>query len=358
MTREKLDILKSYRNTKNPEEKVTKLEREWLDDITNELPKRKYVGNCTKEFCGKLVELYAAEEWARIQFIDFPDAREHPITEKQAEHDIRTLCQTTLNREIESLAILKFHKSMIYANIDGYKSPYDGWLEIKKDRDKFLDFYRNILIYSDWYKENDNWHYLLIGYVPDFIYGCALSASHKFPLVTYFKPHLAKYLIEKYLKPDGLGTIIDPFSGYSGRMLGALTTGMNYFGIDLCKSSVNESRELLRFAIPIIKKELGYVPNCQLNYDDCTYYYGKYKYLLTCPPYGNIEQWPGVPAIGKTCDEWIDMCLKNFKCDKYVFVVDNKINKYKKYIAEELVNTFYFGHNSEYIIVIKSNKNV
>lgn len=353
MTREKLDILKSYRNTKNPEEKVTALEQEWLDDITNELPKRKYVGNCTKEFCEKLVELYGAQEWARIQFIDFPDAREHPITDQQAERDIRRLCQTTLNWKTQSLAIRKFHKSMIYANVDGCKSPYEGWQEIKKDRDKFLDFYRNRLRCSDWYKEHDNWHYLLIGYVPYFIYGCGLSTSRKFPSVTYFKPHLAKYLIEKYFLPSGTGHIIDPFSGYSGRMLGAITTGMSYTGIDLCKSSIEESKELLNFATPIIKEETGKDVRCILINADMTEYVGEYDYLLACPPYGNIEQWPGVESIGRSCDEWIDICVNRFKCKKYVFVVDNKIEKYKPNIAEELVNTSHFGHNSEYVVVIK-----
>ena len=353
MTREKLDILKSYRNTKNPEEKVTALEQEWLDDITNELPKRKYVGNCTKEFCEKLVELYGAQEWARIQFIDFPDAREHPITAQLAERDIRRLCQTTLNWKTQSLAIRKFHKSMIYANVDGCKSPYEGWQEIKKDRDKFLDFYRNRLRCSDWYKEHDNWHYLLIGYVPYFIYGCGLSTSRKFPSVTYFKPHLAKYLIEKYFLPSGTGHIIDPFSGYSGRMLGAITTGMPYTGIDLCKSSIEESKELLNFATPIIKEETGKDVRCTLINADMTEYVGEYDYLLACPPYGNIEQWPGVESIGRSCDEWIDICINHFKCKKYVFVVDNKIEKYKPNIAEELVNTSHFGHNSEYVVVIK-----
>ena len=74
--------------------------------------------------------------------------------------------------------------------------------------------------------------------------------------------------------------------------------------------------------------------------------------MFTCPPYENIENWPGVPQLNYSCDKWIDICLNNFDCERYVFVVDDKIEKYKKFIKEEIVNTSHFSKNKEYIVVI------
>ena len=45
-------------------------------------------------------------------------------------------------------------------------------------------------------------------------------------------------------------------------------------------------------------------------------------------------------------------CLAFFDCERYVFVVDDKIEKYKNFIKEEIVNTSHFSKNKEYIVVI------
>ena len=47
----------------------------------------------------------------------------------------------------------------------------------------------------------------------------------------------------------------------------------------------------------------------------------------------------------------IDICLNNFDCKKYLFVVDDTL-KYKQFIVEILENKSHFGSNTEYVILI------
>ncbi len=76
-------------------------------------------------------------------------------------------------------------------------------------------------------------------------------------------------------------TVFELFSGYSGRMIGTLAAGKNYVGHDLCKSSIEESREIYNFIKPYITyydKE----PKCTLEIADAAKTTGKYDALLTC----------------------------------------------------------------------------
>jgi len=326
------------------------LKREWEYDRAVELPKRKYKGNCTKEFCNKLIDLYIDREYEKIQNIEFPWPLEHEITDKRCQNEFRNIIDKDRSIKTLSWLIKRFHKSIIYANCNNSLSAYDGWQEIKKDKELFRRFYANRLRCSDWFKEKDNWKSLLVGYVPEFIYGIGLSTAKFFPLPTYFKPDLAKYLIKNFL--NEYTTIFDPFSGYSGRMIGALACGKNYIGQDLCKSSVEESKEIYEFIKPIIKEKFNHDVNCELRYCDSIKEGGYYECLLTCPPYENIESWPGVEPLGYNCDKWIDICLTRYKCERYIFVVDNKITKYKKYIINNIENFSHWGTNKEYIVKI------
>jgi len=324
-----------------------------VDDLCNELPNRNYVGNCTKEFCDKIVDEFIDREFEKIQSINFPKTRENPITDDMCKKEFMTLMTKERNYKTLSNIIKRFHVSMNMAHVHNQLSPLDGWNEIKNNKEKFRVFYRNRLRCSDWFKEKDNVLHLIKGEVPEFIYGIGLSTSRISQNVTFFKPDLTKYLITKYC--DDVVNVFDPFSGYSGRMLGTLALGKNYYGRDLCEYSVNESKEIYEFIKPLLNeyyKDKNII--CDLKIEDATT--NKeigYDCLLTCPPYEDIESWPGVDSEIKNCDEWIDICLDNYDCKKYIFVVDNKIEKYKDYIKEELNNTSHFGNNKEYIIVIE-----
>lgn len=327
-------------------------ERELLKyDIENVLPTKNYVGNCSKEFCEKIVEKYWEREYERIQYIDFPPLSFKIPTLKNSITEFKNLLKTsgTKNAKNYSNIIKFFHKSIIFGSVGKSLSPYEGWKLIQSDPEIFKDFYRNRLRCSDWFKGKDRIDYLLRGVVMENTYGIGLSTSRKYQLVTYFKPRLAKYIIENYL--NDFNTIFDPFSGYSGRMIGALACNKAYIGQDLCEYSIQESKEIYKF----IKDNFDIDKDVQLNVCNSIESYEEYECLFTCPPYGNIENWPGVKSVNNSCDKWIDICLSNYHCNKYVFVVDDKIEKYKKYIVEEICNTSHFAANKEYIVVINKS---
>ena len=79
--------------------------------------------------------------------------------------------------------------------------------------------------------------------------------------------------------------------------------------------------------------------------------YGKNYAFFTCSPYEDKEIWNENEII-KSCDEWIDLCLKKHKCKKYLFVVD-KTEKYKNNIVEIIENKSHIGSNNEYVILIE-----
>lgn len=310
------------------------------------------MANCTKEYAAELVAKFSQREYERIQNIPFPPIQEKPIDMEKCAKEIVGLVAQTKSIKTLSPTIKKFHVSMIKANREGKLSPLDGWNLMKMSKSVFDKFYENRLRCSDWFKEKKgaNMHYLHEGYVPDFIYGIGLTTSGKYPIVTYFKPHLAKYLCETYL--SSYNTVFDPFSGYSGRMIGALCAGKNYIGRDLCEESVNESKDIWKFMEPLIQNKMKTPVFCDLDVADACTSTGAYECLLTCSPYRNIEQWQGVTPLGYSCDKWIDICLMNYDCQKYVFVTDDLISKYKDYVVEKLENTSHWGSNYECVIVI------
>lgn len=314
------------------------------------------MANCTKEYAAELIEKFGQREFERIQNIEFPVQQERPIELEKCVNEVMSLLTSTKSGKTISPTIKKFHVSMVKANREGKLSPYDGWNLMKMSKPAFIKFYENRLRCSDWFKEKkgDNMKYLHEGYVPEFIYGIGLTTSGKYPVVTYFKPHLAKYLTEKYL--SSYDTVFDPFSGYSGRMMGVVCTGKNYIGRDLCVDTVKESNEIWNFMKPFVNKRANREIVCDVDIADACTSEGKYECLLTCSPYGNIEQWEGVPSNGYSCDKWIDICLKNYDCEKYVFVTDEKISKYKEYVAEYLENTSHWGSNTECVVVISKEQ--
>ena len=325
---------------------LTELQKEYEYDHKYVLPEKTYVGNCSKEFCEKIVDKFWEREYERIQYIDFPPTAFTFPTLDKCKTEFKNLVKNegSANNKNTSNIIKYFHKSIIFANVHDNLSPYDGWQSIKSDPEKFKSFYRNRLRCSDWFKVEGRLNYLLRGVVMENTYGVGLSTSRMFQSVTYFKPKFAKYIIQKYL--NDYNTVFDPFSGYSGRLIGCLAANKNYIGQDLCESTVKESNEVISFLS-------GFTQNTAvIQKKDTLKEYGEYDCLFTCSPYNDIEKWPGVKSENYSCDKWIDVCLCHYKCNRYVFVTDDKIDKYKKYVKEEIVNTSHFKANKEYVVVI------
>lgn len=277
-------------------------------------------------------------EFERIQQYDYNDIIRIPSLDECIK-EWNTVKETNKS-PIHSPLIKRFHLSKMFANRHGQLSPYFMWEEIKKDKNKFAKLLKNRCTYNQSFIK-----YGIPKEIPLYIYAQGMQVMRWGQEVSYFKPALARDLIKKWL--PNIKIIIDPFSGYSGRMLGAMAAGCEYVGSDICEYSINESQEIYDF----IKKIDNNVPDVYLEVANAKHTISSgYDALFTCPPYADIESWPGVNSDIHTCDEWIDICISNNKCKHYLFVVDDTIKKYRKYIIDEIHNKSHFGSNVEYII--------
>lgn len=216
--------------------------------------------------------------------------------------------------------VREFHRSIWSARVGKAKSPVEAW----SDRKLLEKCVRNRFIYSSSLSSQA---------IADGFNVCKIA-----PKVSVFRAALAKYVVEKYL--SAYGEVFDPFSGFSGRMLGACAAGKRYVGQDSDEDHVRESDGIVRY--------LGL--DATVTVKDVLRSRGKHECLFTCPPYSKKESW-GSDGDAKSCDDWIDECLTRFDCGRYVFVVD-KTEKYADFVVEALVNKSHFGRNDEFIVAM------
>lgn len=240
--------------------------------------------------------------------------------------DYEKLCRYTEVAPKGRLAdstIKNFHKSIYSAHIKDRPSPLNAW----NDKELLRKCVENRFIYSS----NLSSHSVLNGFNV-----CKLA-----PKVSVFSASTAKYLVTKYL--NEYEEIFDPFSGFSGRMLGACAAGKRYIGQDIDKEHVEESNQIIQF----------HDLNAAVAEKDVLESAGSYECLFTCPPYGDKEAWgDAANQCVNLCDDWIEECLRRFDCRKYVFVVDETL-KYSNYVVEELLNQSLFGRSREKVVLIE-----
>ena len=216
-----------------------------------------------------------------------------------------------------------FHKSIFTANKHNKLSPFDAWQNKELVKKSAL----NRLKYVGRCKPSD----VVQGFT------IAKIASK----VSVFRPKLAEKLIKTYCTTD---KIFDPFSGFSGRLIGSANCNKTYFGQDINKEHIKESKQIIEY-----KK----YKNCEVVVQDVLADNKKILSdytLFTCPPYGNKEHW-GEEKTELLCDDWITVCLDKYKCKEYIFVVDNT-TKYKEFVVEYLTNKSHFGTNKECVVYI------
>jgi hypothetical protein len=275
----------------------------------------KSIDSKTFDYCGHVFN------WCRSVGFPYPS-----YTEYRMDKDFKSLCKYDADvykpsARLGNSIIQNFHKSIYDAHVGNNPSIKDAW----NDDTLLKKVIQNRLIYVN----NVNPSKVLRGF----------NVSKICPRVSIFNPVLTKHIISKYL--NEFATIFDPFSGFSGRLLGTVACNKEYIGQDLNEIAVNESNEIINF--------LG-LTNCTVTVKDILSDYGKYECLLTCPPYSRKEIYHN-ESVFKTCDEWIDEIIKRYDCNKYVFVVD-KTDKYKDCIVETIKSTSHFCKTLEYIVVI------
>lgn len=218
-----------------------------------------------------------------------------------------------------------FHKSIYEAHRKNKISPVKAW----EDKNLVKEIALNRIEYVGRCLPSD----IIQGF----------NVTLKAPKVSVFSPYVAKELVEKYLSE--CNSIVDPFSGFSGRMLGASGCGKEYHGFDLNEKHVEESNEIIKYRN---------LTNCTVEMRDILENVSveSYDSLFTCPPYNDKENWNGDFDILKSCDEWIDICLNKFHCKKYLFVVDETV-KYANNVVDNLTKKSHFGDRTELVILIE-----
>lgn len=292
------------------------------------------------EMVNYYIDTHLDSEFERIQKYSYIDLK-LCSSEHSCKNEWLSLSNTDKKWTYSNI-IKRFHQSIAYANRKNSLCPYDGWEAIKKDKTLFEKLLRNRLTYNKSLTRHG-----MPSELPLHIYAQGMMVMRMYPEVSYFKPSLAKYLVNKYLNDSKF--IIDPFSGYSGRMLGVLASGKKYCGSDLCQMSVIESQEIYDWLI----NNFDDIPEAYIEESDAeNTHTSDFDALFTCPPYEDIESWPDVHSDIHNCDEWIDICISNNRCKKYLFVVDDKIDKWKSNIVETIENCSHFGKNVEYVVLV------
>lgn len=286
----------------------------------------------TQQLLAQITEVFDInyEDWIQQIIQNLP--QEFPyysFSEERMKKDWEHLCSYTYNvNQHLAISIVKhFHKSLMEAHVGKLPSPLEAW----NNKDILEQCVRNRMIYGNVLSSQA----ILDGF----------SIARFAPRVSIFNPSRARYLIDKYL--EEYSEIFDPFSGFSGRLLGAASLNKTYIGQDIHEKHVNESNQIVDFLN---------LKNANISIKDILDSSGQYESLFTCPPYGGKEHWNTQnDLVEKSCDEWIDECLKRFSCKAYLFVVD-QTEKYKENIVEKLHQHSHFGNREELVILIKKEK--
>lgn len=274
---------------------------------------------------GEIVKVYDMDydEWIKSIISDLPKEFPYPkYTKERLAKDWKHLQEWEWNKNsyVGSSIVRHFHESIWEAHVGKNISPVECW----NNKELLEKTVKNRMIYSSRLSSQS----IVDGF----------NVSKIAPKVSVFNPMSAKYLIKTYL--NEFSEVFDPFSGFSGRMLGCCALGKKYVGQDINTKHVIESNRIIDYLRL----------NASVKEQDIFIDQGKYECLFTCPPYGLKEIW-NEHETNYTCDMWIAQCITRYDCKKYLFVVDSS-ERYKDYIIGEITNSSHFGNRKEYIVLI------
>lgn len=122
---------------------------------------------------------------------------------------------------------------------------------------------------------------------------------------TMFRPHLAKTIVSSF--PGN--TVLDPCSGWAGRMLGTLAAGKKYIGFEPNEETYNALQNIAEF---LGEKPVLYKLGAEHILE---YVSEKVDIVLTSPPYFNLEVYSDSPSqsenMYQTYEDWRDMWLSD-----------------------------------------------
>ena len=130
--------------------------------------------------------------------------------------------------------------------------------------------------------------------------------------IAFFKPTTAMYVYNKY----GATSVLDPCAGWGGRMLAAWALDIKYIGFDTNPTLRDPYTEMM-LELPRSDGELtiGFESSLEADFSEIDY-----DFVLTSPPYLNLEVYPGMTPFESKAKFYkdfliplIDKCRKNIK---------------------------------------------
>jgi hypothetical protein len=113
-------------------------------------------------------------------------------------------------------------------------------------------------------------------------------------LVSSFRPIFAKYLCQRY----GGTSVVDISAGWGGRLLGVVSCGSKYIGIDTNKElacGYDKLKQITGGDVTMLWQPAETVDFSSLGYD----------MILSCPPYAEKEHYPHMPQYRDWLKEFL-----------------------------------------------------
>ena len=242
------------------------------------------------KYCDRLFKEYRAMPFPYPHYIDIELMKSWDGLMKMKTDDKYHTLKTPNSREGDHICY-HFHPSIWHVNTS-VKSPYDAW----NDDTIMKDLIRNHILYQTYLNPNK------------ILQGFAVTDDYRREYFT--SPGMSKLMITRYL--NEFDTIFDPFSRYSGHMLGAISCNKKYIGVETNESILSETYNILDF---FKKFNIAYDVELLSMHTSNTY-----DCLFT-----DVEN-----------DYMIDMLLETFKCKKYLL-----ITPYTHKYASNIVTEFY-----------------
>lgn len=140
--------------------------------------------------------------------------------------------------------------------------------------------------------------------------------------VVMFKSTTAKYIYKKYKAKS----VLDPTAGWGGRLLGAWALGIDYTGIDTNTEMIPSYTQMIEF----LQEHTGFdnslfevsKPKFKMIYESCLdvdFKKIKYDFVLTSPPYVNLEIYEHMGLWEKDSDFYTNFFIPLYeKCRKHI----------------------------------------
>ena len=173
--------------------------------------------------------------------------------------------------------------------------------------------------------------------------------------VVNFKPAISKYFYDNYVPRNGV--VLDPCSGYSGRLSGCIATNKNllYHGIDPCSNTATGNMKMAGY-FGSLYSAIEKTPKWSFRFrfdlgcaeDVMPLLKEEYDLIFTSPPYFDVEEYESLPnqsyirypEYDKWRDDFLGVIIKeSFRLCKVGGYVILNVKNYKKYpIADDTLS--------------------